>query len=465
MINHIPDINIPQSDPFIADKLKRKQAILNFEKMVSLYGDSGCVVAINGDWGSGKTTFVKMMVQDMKNKGYHPLYFNAWENDNLQDSLIPIISQLQDILPESNSLAQVIDCGAKIVVDISKDILSSLIQKQFGVDLKQITTDVKDNISAPFEQELNLHKEQTKSFAAFKNALQDYVNEITTDTTKPVVFFVDELDRCNPHFAMNVLERIKHLFEIPHIVFVLSINRPQLENSISGYFGSDKLDSVRYLNRFIDVEYMLPEVDKRDFIDYLWDSYHFEELSKTYSRRFSEDLRRDWDDWRFGLYVIAFSQFDLRTIDRVIANTRLALETYPEDHYIHPDVLMLLYYIKYLDRNLYNSIVQRTIELEVLAQEVYDLLKQPLAAMEIQHLEVGKYTYTFSKFCCMYFMYSNNQYTCKLEDFQKVITAVKLYKIDEAFDWYTNTGHRNLCSLQPVLEHIELIQGFEQKEK
>ena len=59
----------------------------------------------------------------------------------------------------------------------------------------------------------------------------------------PVIFFVDELDRCNPRYAVAVLERIKHLFEIPNIIFVLAINKKELSNAIQGYYGSSKIDS------------------------------------------------------------------------------------------------------------------------------------------------------------------------------------------------------------------------------
>lgn len=48
----------------------------------------------------------------------------------------------------------------------------------------------------------------------------------------PVVSYVKELDRWNPHYAVAVLERIKHLFEIPNIVFVLAINKEELRNAI-----------------------------------------------------------------------------------------------------------------------------------------------------------------------------------------------------------------------------------------
>ena len=65
---------------------------------------------------------------------------------------------------------------------------------------------------------------------------------------------MDELDRCNPHYAVKVLERIKHLFCIPNIVFVLSIDKMQLANSVRGYYGSDFINAEEYLKETYNIE-------------------------------------------------------------------------------------------------------------------------------------------------------------------------------------------------------------------
>lgn len=71
---------------------------------------------------------------------------------------------------------------------------------------------------------------------------------------KPVVFFIDELDRCRPDYSVKVLERIKHLFDLPNIIFVLSVNKKQLGHAIQGFYGTSSLDADDYLRRFIDLE-------------------------------------------------------------------------------------------------------------------------------------------------------------------------------------------------------------------
>ena len=103
---------------------------------------------------------------------------------------------------------------------------------------------------------------------------------ILNNKKTPLVFIIDELDRCNPHIAVKVLERVKQLFDIPNIVFVLPISKKQFEYSIQGYYGSDKIDATNYLRRFIDLECELPTPDSESMCQLLYDHYHFDDFFK-----------------------------------------------------------------------------------------------------------------------------------------------------------------------------------------
>ena len=76
---------------------------------------------------------------------------------------------------------------------------------------------------------------------------------------------IDELDRCRPSYAVELLEVAKHLFEVEHIVFVLAINRAQLAHSIRALYGIG-FDADGYLRRFVDVDFVLPEPDRDQLI-------------------------------------------------------------------------------------------------------------------------------------------------------------------------------------------------------
>jgi hypothetical protein len=89
------------------------------------------------------------------------------------------------------------------------------------------------------EERIKKYQEEKGTIAAFKAELAAFVKERTPK--KPMLFFIDELDRCRPLFAIEVLEHVKHLFNVSGVVFVLSVDKSQLGHSLCAVYG-DGLD-------------------------------------------------------------------------------------------------------------------------------------------------------------------------------------------------------------------------------
>jgi len=353
--NRLVEIEIPESNPFANDKLDRKASASTFITMASMYAYSGCVVALNGEWGSGKTTFVKMTMQEMRNQGYRPLYFNAWENDFVSDPLVALLSEMKEIAPTSNKWDGVIANGGKIVTSMAGSILKSILKHKFGIDSETCSIGI-DEATNLLKADLDEFANQKRTFQDFKDALSSYIAD-NTEEGKPVVFFVDELDRCNPNFAVKVLERIKHLFDIPNVVFVLSISKTQLEYAIQGYYGSEKIDSSNYLRRFIDVEFSLKKPDSEKYCQYLYDYYEFGMVFRNQQRLQYNEFQYDERNFNeMATTLIGVSNLDLRSIDKIFAHTRLALYGFSNNTYIITDVFFLLCYIKVMDFKFYSEI-------------------------------------------------------------------------------------------------------------
>ena len=68
------EIDVPEKSPFENDKLEREKTATILTDIVSFYGQSGCVMALNGEWGAGKSTFVRMWKQSLINNGFKTLY-------------------------------------------------------------------------------------------------------------------------------------------------------------------------------------------------------------------------------------------------------------------------------------------------------------------------------------------------------------------------------------------------------
>nr|WP_298078559.1 P-loop NTPase fold protein [uncultured Blautia sp.] len=83
-----------------------------------------------------------------------------------------------------------------------------------------------------------------------RERVKDVFDNIIVERTQKLIIFIDELDRCKPTFAIEMLERIKHYFEDDRIIFVVSVNKEQLVHTISNYYGSG-FDATRYLNKIL----------------------------------------------------------------------------------------------------------------------------------------------------------------------------------------------------------------------
>ena len=113
---------------------------------------------------------------------------------------------------------------------------------------------------------LAAHVEAQESLQSFRTTLQDTANTLAQNNNGlPLVIVIDELDRCRPSYAVDLLEVAKHLFSVDHIVFVLAVNRSELAHSVCALYGNS-FDGPDYLKRFFDLDFRLPNPSRREFI-------------------------------------------------------------------------------------------------------------------------------------------------------------------------------------------------------
>ena len=93
------DIDVPEHNPFEHDLLDRqKPAEVLTELVHSIAGP--CVLAVDAAWGAGKTTFLKMWSQHLRNRGFPVVSFNAWETDHAGDPFLALVSEITEGLRE-----------------------------------------------------------------------------------------------------------------------------------------------------------------------------------------------------------------------------------------------------------------------------------------------------------------------------------------------------------------------------
>lgn len=454
-----PEIEIPETNPFENDRLERRQLCDILTDVVSLYGQSGCVMAICGEWGTGKTTFVKMWQQHLKNNLFKTLYFNAWSSDYTNDPLMAMISELGELSPDSPRINKLASAGARIGLSFA----SSFIKKLTGIDACAINDAIKE-ASDIGKEYLKKFADQKTTLEDFKNNIQEYIAENAEQ--HPVVFFIDELDRCNPHYAVAVLERIKHLFDIPNIIFVLAINKHELEHAIQGYYGSSKINACEYLRRFIDIEYALPQPEIEEYCRILYQEYDFDDF---FSKRSSITDGISFE--KFTQVIFETHQTNLRQMDRIYAHTRLALMQFNHSTTFYKDIFFLLCFWKVTDNEFYNSIRHKNYS----CQELLDRLEEKLPRILLEN--DNKYKRHFNaEYIIALLLYSydimdehlQNEPTIKLETNKssgkiECNLKAKYLKNDtlyEAIRFYQTRSIDIVYRPESVFQRIELLSNF-----
>lgn len=276
------------------DLFKRKVFIETLMEYIQSYENECKVISIHSPWGTGKTTFIEMWKMylskevNLKDR-YHTIYFNAWENDDSKNPLVSILIELNEI-PEFKSSTvgkELIKIGNVLSTKAPKFFLKALlgflpldtnIKKEINSFLGSIIEDgmTLDTLKEVFKNQSKL-EEASEKFSDFnielirkkvKKLFIQNLQKFQEETGKKILFFVDELDRCRPTFAIETLETIKHLFSVENYTFILAWDLEQLSYSIGTVYGSS-MDTGGYLRRFVDLECSLPKVDKLRYIRHL----------------------------------------------------------------------------------------------------------------------------------------------------------------------------------------------------
>lgn len=277
-------LEIPPDDPFGNDRLGYKETGLRVRRLITQI-EGPFVLAVNADWGVGKTTFLRMLKAQLESEQIECLLFDAWENDFADSPLAALVSELSaSVRAGVDTKNRLLEAGrkaagllsAKGAAKLTTIVLKGIARKALGEktvdEAEDLVKDIQDTAEAAIEHHigdtLDKYKSEKESLKNFTNALRGFADEVRgpqgSVNRPPVVLFVDELDRCRPDYAVEVLEVAKHLFAVQGIAFVLAINAAQLANAIRALYG-ERFDAERYLRRFVDVQLDLPVPEIRKY--------------------------------------------------------------------------------------------------------------------------------------------------------------------------------------------------------
>ena len=350
------EVKICKKEPFKHDLLDRKEKAKVLTSLVSNI-DGPCTMAIDAAWGAGKTTFLKMWAQHLRNGGFPVVEFNAWETDASGDPFLSLTSEITQGLrkwPDRRvkaKLQRVENEGKKWLARLAPGAI-----RLAASPLPIVGSEVGHSLSTHAGEMLSRYVVERESASQFKSSLRDLANTIWISTDgKPIVVLIDELDRCRPTYAIELLETAKHIFGVDHVVFVLAVNRQQLAHSVKALYGS-KFDAEGYLRRFFDIDYGLPAPDRESFIRDMLASIGVDGFLEGSRDQFAkEHMPLVFDT--FALFW-SKSNLSLRSIGQAIHRYGLVLASTANNDHLHSRTLAVLAVLRSVDPSSYSKFLE-----------------------------------------------------------------------------------------------------------
>ena len=267
------------------DEFKRKPIAENIIRLLTSPIDLSPMV-IDGGWGTGKTEFCQKLIRLMQQQhpDYQPVYIDAFRSDHSGEPLLALFAEIIKACTPEDTGERPSEQRKEMTKKVAKAagfVMKTVAKAAVGHVLKQNTDDLVEEfqqimngnqdanslaetvtdaaatiashtIDATVEALLKEQIEAEKNLETLKACLK----ELATD--KPIILFIDELDRCRPDYAVDMLEVIKHVFDVENVKVVLVTNTKQLRAAINHRYGVE-VDAQKYLDKFLKYSFALPD--------------------------------------------------------------------------------------------------------------------------------------------------------------------------------------------------------------
>lgn len=227
------------------------------------------VLAIDAPWGSGKSWVAGQLARQLSegNDPFKVISIDAFRYDYQADPFAIIAAAIfKELNPKAAQKRSYIKAVGSVLRHIGPLALKG------GLNYLLKTMDIKEEVQEVIDSSEDAISEggEKLSDKAVEALLNKYanieteqeeflkaLNGLTAQSKRPIVVLVDELDRCRPSFALEMLERIKHLFSSDKIVFVLFWYSRAIAESVRHTYGRG-IEAERYLSKFVALSIALP---------------------------------------------------------------------------------------------------------------------------------------------------------------------------------------------------------------
>jgi hypothetical protein len=237
-------------------------------------------IGIFGDWGSGKTTLMRAIQRQLATRDdIVTVWFNAWRYEKEPHLIVPLLDTLREELlarAESPQLSPA-DAGlarrvAAAVGRAGKALLAG-VTLSAGLPGLGVTLEP-GRVLADLQPEPREAEEALSFYHVGFNLLRGAIDEFSQQGARRVVVFVDDLDRCLPENALDVLESMKLFFDMEGFIFVVGLDQSVVERAVAIKYPltdstGDQVEGRAYVKKVFQVPFALPRIGTDQLQEYL----------------------------------------------------------------------------------------------------------------------------------------------------------------------------------------------------
>ncbi|MGC9400345.1 MAG: SUMF1/EgtB/PvdO family nonheme iron enzyme [Anaerolineae bacterium] len=271
---------------------------------VVLQSKTPLTIGIFGPWGAGKTSLMQLTAKQLQDRRTtehrraHVVWFNAWRYDRDRSAiwrtlLLQVLEMLKQLELREADLQRIQDWESQLYADVDRTERGSLeidwpqLSKgalKIGLSLMPSPTNVLEllkvlngetssleNVVQAFKrEEIRIHRGRLHLLEEFRSGFARLVDAYIWRRNGLLVLCIDDLDRCLPEHALEVIETIKLFLDVPGCAFLLAADHRRIEQVVRQRFETED-DEVGqgYLEKLVQLPFYLPPIDDEQVADFL----------------------------------------------------------------------------------------------------------------------------------------------------------------------------------------------------
>ncbi|MDW0138246.1 MAG: pentapeptide repeat-containing protein [Nitrososphaeraceae archaeon] len=234
-------------------------------------------IGIFGDCGAGKTTLINSVDKALQtDKDLIRIKLEAWRYKREQFPLVSLLKSIAFALPaekQFEELKQKLETSAINFLKKTPDILTSIISK-YASEEDEISHEMFESFKKELNSKIQLIAEldrDTVYFDGFEEIKKEIKNLRLNNPAFRIIVFVDDLDKCSPKKALEILELIRVIHDIEGFVYIIGISHDMIIKLSNIENNETSNDGEHYIKKLIQIPITLPKWSNQDIVNLVKD--------------------------------------------------------------------------------------------------------------------------------------------------------------------------------------------------